>query len=272
MARVVHLTTVHSPYDNRIMDRECRTLATAGHEVVVVAGPARGDPAPGVRVRQVSWPAGRLWRMSLGALRVLAAAWREQPAVFHFHDPELIPAGLLLRLLGRRVIYDIHEDYATALLEREYLPSTWRPHLSRALARIEGWCSRRFTLIVAERYYAERFPTATTVLNYVRLPAVTDAELTARPRLPGIRLLYTGNVKDYRGAFHHAALLTRLPDAEVFLVGRCSAELAAALQQSVGDDATRLHLEGIGYLVPHARIDACYLAEQWTAGPAGRWL
>ena len=268
MARVAHLTTVHSPFDNRIMDRECRTLANAGQEVGVVAGSASGEPAPGVTVRHVSWPAGRLWRMSLGVLRVLAAAWREKPAVFHFHDPELIPAGLLLRLLGRRVVYDIHEDYATALLEREYLPPAWRPRLSRTLACVEGWCSRRFALVAAERYYLERFPTATTVLNYVRLPAVSDAELAARPRLPGIRLLYTGNVKDYRGAFEHASLLTRLPNAEVFLVGRCSQELAAALQRSVGPGAARLHLEGIGYLVPHARIDACYLAEQWTAGLA----
>lgn len=268
MTRVAHLTTVHSPLDNRILERECRTLAEAGYEVVLVAGHPRDEVIAGVRLRGVSWPRGRVARMSLGVLRVLAAALAERPAVFHFHDPELIPAGLFLRLLRRRVIYDIHEDYATALLEREYLPPRWRPLLSRVLATIEGWCGRWFELVLAERYYAERFPRGTLVLNYVRFPETDDAELETRPRAPGVRLLYTGNVKEYRGAFLHARLLNLLPEAQVHLVGRCSPELAEDLQRSVAGHEDRLHLEGIGYLVPHARIREIYLREGWTAGLA----
>lgn len=268
MARVAHLTTVHSPFDNRILERECRTLVEAGHEVVLVAGHPRNEVVSGVRLRGVRWPRGRVARMSLGVLRVLMAALAERPAVFHLHDPELIPAGLFLRLLRHRVVYDVHEDYATALLEREYLPPRWRPFLSLVLARIEGWCSRHFELVLAERYYAERFPRGILVLNYVRFPEVSDTELEARSSAAGVRLLYTGNVKDYRGAFLHARLLNLLPEAQVHLVGRCTPELAEDLRRLVAGHEERLHLEGIGYLVPHARIQEYYLQEEWTAGLA----
>jgi glycosyltransferase involved in cell wall biosynthesis len=268
MARVAHLTTVHSPFDNRILERECRTLVEAGYEVVLVAGHPCREVVSGVRLRGVRWPRGRAARMTLGVLRVLVAALAERPAVFHIHDLELILAGLILRLLRRRVIYDVHEDYATALLEREYLPPRWRPVLSRILSGLEGWCSRHFELVLAERYYAERFPRGTLVLNYVRFPEVSEAALEARPREPGVRLLYTGNVKEYRGAFLHAGLLNLLPEAQVHLVGRCTLELAEELRRAVAGHEDRLHLEGIGYLVPHARIQEYYLREVWTAGLA----
>ena len=89
-----------------------------------------------------------------------------------------------------------------------------------------------------------------------------DARLANRPRADHPRLIYTGNVKDYRGAHHHADLLGHLPDAEVLLVGRCDTGLAAQLQRD------RLHLEGVGAYVPHERIVEHYLREQWTAGLA----
>ena len=55
---VAHLTSSHAAYDNRILDKECGTLAAAGYDVVLVAPAfhlrsAHGvtpRPAPGVRI------------------------------------------------------------------------------------------------------------------------------------------------------------------------------------------------------------------------------
>ena len=64
--------------------------------------------------------------MTLGVFRALRIAIKHGEKIFHFHDPEFIVAGLLLKIMGKHVIYDIHEDNSTALLEREYLPIAFR--------------------------------------------------------------------------------------------------------------------------------------------------
>jgi len=48
----------------------------------------------------------------LGGWRVLGLAYRQKADIYHFHDPELLTVGLVLRLLTKaKVIYDVHEDY-----------------------------------------------------------------------------------------------------------------------------------------------------------------
>lgn len=266
MPRAVHLTTVHEPFDNRVFHRECRSLAAAGYEVVLLA-PGQAAVVEGIRVGGLQRFSNRFTRMSLGVSRALLKALATPADLYHFHDPELIPAGLLLRLLGKRVVYDIHEDNRTALEEREYLPLRLRAPVAGILARLEEGASRHFHLALAERYYAERFPRGEPILNYPRLPALDEGELSARARAAGHpRLIYTGNVKSYRGAYCHTRLLHDLPEAELFLVGRCDPDLAADLQ--AGADPARLHLEGVGVHVPHERIVSYYLRESWTAGLA----
>ncbi len=266
MPSVVHLTTVHDPFDSRVFHRECKTLTEAGYDVVLLAPGGANSIVDGIEVGGLPRCDNRILRMSLGVGRTLLKALEKRADLYHFHDPELIPAGLLLRLLGKRVIYDIHEDNRTALAEREYLPSPLRALAARLLSWVEESSSRHFHLVLAERYYAERFPRGETILNYARFPVLQEDRLEARPRADHPRLIYTGNVKPYRGAHRHAELLQHLPEAELLLVGRCDPELAAELQ--AGSDRKRLHFEGVGAYVPHQRIVSHYLRECWTAGLA----
>jgi glycosyltransferase involved in cell wall biosynthesis len=265
--RVAHLTTVHPVRDARIFHKECRSLVRRGFEVHLVAAGAAGGEAEGVRITGVARPAGRSARMLLAPWHVMRAALQLKPDLFHFHDPELIPAGLLLRAMGKRVVYDIHEDFVTSIAQKDYLPRTVSRMVGRLFGGFERAAARAFACVLAERYYAERFPRGVTVLNYPiqeSLPASAP-----RPAEPGrIRLLYTGGHWRERGGHIHANLVNLIPEAEVHLVGLCKVDWAQELLRIAGPNAPRLHIEGAGERLPYERILARYAEGGWTAGLA----
>ena len=60
--------------------------------------------------------------MTLTVWRVFVAAFKSKADLIHIHDPELIPVGLVLRLMGKKVIYDAHEDLETQIRAKYWLP------------------------------------------------------------------------------------------------------------------------------------------------------
>ncbi len=161
--KIAHLTSVHKPFDMRIFSKECRSLAQAGFQVTIVAPHTEDTVKDGVRIKAVS-PAegkGRLHRMTTTAWQILREAWRIDADIYHFHDPELIPAGLLLRLFGKTVVYDIHENVPEDILLKQYLPLWSRRLISWLVGGVETSASRRFSaLVTVSPVIAERFVSA----------------------------------------------------------------------------------------------------------------
>jgi hypothetical protein len=65
---------------------------------------------------------------------VYRKALHSRAEIYHFHDPELLPVGVLLKLGGRRVIYDAHEHVADDVLIKYWI----NPHLRRWIAASSG--------------------------------------------------------------------------------------------------------------------------------------
>jgi len=269
MAKVAHLTSVHSAEDPRIFHKECKTLAAAGYEVVLIVPHGRGEVLDGVRIRALPRPSGRLQRLARTVWQIYWAALKENVQIYHFHDPELIPMGLFLKMRGKAVIYDVHEDYVTSISQKSYLPRWLRPALATVFGELEAVLARPLAVIVAEEYYSRRFPRATRVLNYpvVKFAERSDADRPRKNR-DSRRLLYTGNITEDRGALLHARVVRSVPDVEVHMVGRCAQDLADRMREAAGSDAHRLHIEGAGQFVPHERILARYGEGGWLVGLA----
>src|ERR1700680_566387 len=107
--RVAHITSIHSPNDNRIFERECKTLASAGYHVCLIA-PALNDAVKdGVEIMAIPRNQSRLKRMVKTVWQAYRTAMRSGAEICHLHDPELLPIGLLLRMVGKAVIFDSHE-------------------------------------------------------------------------------------------------------------------------------------------------------------------
>ena len=93
---VVHLTSVHTAFDVRVFHKECKSLARSGKDVVLIAPHPSGRVVDSVEVKGIRSSGGRFVRMTRTAWRLYREALRQNGDVYHFHDPELIPLGLLL--------------------------------------------------------------------------------------------------------------------------------------------------------------------------------
>ena len=149
MLKICHMTSVHSAVDPRIFHKECRSLAKAGFQVTVI-GPHLGDAVTdAIRIKAIEKDRARLTRMTRTVWRLYTKACAQDADVYHFHDPELIPVGLLLRVKGKRVIYDVHEDLPKDILSKPYLPRWSRAPLSSLMNLVERLACRNFSGIVA---------------------------------------------------------------------------------------------------------------------------
>lgn len=81
----------------------------------------------------------------LNSFRLFKRALRAKSDYYHFHDPELIPVGLLLKIFTNgKVIYDIHEDYEEGILSKEWINIKLRKIVSTAFSKFEKFSSKFF--------------------------------------------------------------------------------------------------------------------------------
>ena len=244
MARkICVLTSAHPAFDVRIFHKECRSLARAGYEVTLIAQAERDGNHDGIEVKALPAWKSRFDRFVRGSLAVYRRALKVDADIYHFHDPELIPAALLLRLHGKTVIYDIHEDLPRTISYKPYIPRALRGLVSKGVEFIEDSASSRFSaLLAATPAIAKRFRRAhknVAVLN--NYPRTEEIECPAEPshRTCEASLLYVGmRITRARGAEEMVRSMGLLPPevhANLRLVGNWGTpELPASLARIPG--------------------------------------
>src|SRR2546423_8342134 len=141
--RVVHLTSAHAVFDVRIFYKECQSLARAGYSVMQLSNHSQNTFSGAVEIRGLGRSRGRLHRVTTKLLRMAWEALQIDADVYHLHDPELLALGTFLRYLGKRVVYDIHEDLPRTMTYKRYLPELFRAPLRWVVERSENFAARR---------------------------------------------------------------------------------------------------------------------------------
>lgn len=216
-ARILHLTSRHRPDDVRIFLKECRSLAAAGFEVHLVAPGGLEGTNDGVTIHGFA-PASGI--RPLRVLRRLWRTWRAGRAVgaglCHFHEPELVPVALLLKLGGARIVYDVHEDHLGSL---DYQPYKFGRRSGYAL--LEAVARRACEAFVAATpAIGRRFPAERTIelLNY---PLPEEFRDEAQPPEGAANVVYVGGISAVRGIREMVEAAGRLRNARsrIVLIG-----------------------------------------------------
>jgi glycosyltransferase involved in cell wall biosynthesis len=252
MLKIVHLTSAHPPFDIRIFQKECRTLAEAGYNVVLIAPHQQNEAVHGVYVKAVAKSPSRLKRFTQTVWNIYRTAVKMDANVYHFHDPDLAVVGLLLRARGKLVVYDMHENVPKALLSKEWVHPAMRQAISKSFSFLENAVINRFAVIFAEASYEKDYPhvdKSVTVLNMPPIKHLLKIE-EGKHALPTVG--YLGGVEPLRGSSTTLKALCLLRSRGQDVAWECIGRVSTEHQRYLEDAALRcgLRVNIPGYLPP----------------------
>ena len=195
--KVLLASSLHRWNDVRIFHKEAKSLSYSYGVTVMGVVSDAGFQNREIRVLTLPSPTS-LFRRLINGCKILSEGVSGGYAIFHFHDPELLWVGFILKLFRNQVIYDVHENTYNAIQIRTWLPKHLRKVLGKLTHCIEligQWCFDG--IILAEDSYVRNFSNnenVAIVRNYVR---IGPEPLTLNKGSK--RILYTGAITLARG-------------------------------------------------------------------------
>jgi glycosyltransferase involved in cell wall biosynthesis len=226
---ICHLSTVHRRDDVRVFTKECVSLAARYHQVTLIVFDGLGDELrTGVQIHDLGAPpANRLKRMLYGPIVALQNAALQNATVVHFHDPELLPLACWLRMRGKKVIYDAHEDAGAQIKSKHYIPKFLRPLVAGCVDLMQEYVVRKLDAVVAATpYIGQRLAKVNRATVVVCNYPVVSAEMQSSQRVRELQTLcYVGAITRERSFIELLHALNLCTDVKIVVCGPFESEL-----------------------------------------------
>ncbi|MDC3103924.1 glycosyltransferase [Flavobacteriales bacterium] len=201
--KVCHLSSVHQRNDTRVFFKECVTLQKNGYDTHLVIADGLGDETKyDVKIIDVGKPTNRFSRIFITTIKVFLKAKKLDVDIYHFHDPELAPICLLFRLLGKPVIFDVHENIGEQLKDKKWLSPVFANFFSFLFSFLNTIFTKSFSVIIAENSYSTIYKNQNSkhkfevVLNFPELQLLEQFKNLNRA---GNEFFYIGVISNDRG-------------------------------------------------------------------------
>lgn len=218
-------STAQTHDDVRMFYRESVWLAKAGYEVHMIVPSGQSGLRNGVNVHSFTRPRSRLTRMFIMPWFVMILALRTKSDIYHYHDPELLFIGFIMRwLLLKKVVFDMRESTASQLKAKGYLPHWSRNIISFCYSMVEAICLKGISVIVANDRSKEEHKNSYLVRNFPEINEQLMIKATdIDKRLEKPLLIYLGGVSEVRGALLYIELANQLKksgyDFKMMIIG-----------------------------------------------------
>lgn len=220
--KVMIFSSVHQYDDSRIFHKQAASLAKAGYDVELHAvGDFEEKIEQGVLIQGVKRVNKKWKRLTLG-WELYKRARKSNADIFHFHDPELLPWGALLRWrTGKPVIYDAHEDLPKQIYTKPWIPQKLRGPISSVVRLIEKSLAKKLDCVItATESIYDQFTCArkrVVIKNYPLPMRVGEVEQGSKNLI-----LYIGGVSYLRGYSEMVKMMDYIPreiNAELHIIG-----------------------------------------------------
>lgn len=228
-------------------------LAQSGYEVSLIAVHDKTVLEDNVKIVGIPKPRGRFGRMTGTAWNIFLAALRERADIYHIHDAELLPWGQVLRLLGKRVIFDMHENLVEDIRTKAWLPP--------AIASAVGWIFKCFApcllanmpIIFAENSYVKYYPYVKRSVVLLNMPILDRLLQVSEPKNAEFTLGYFGSVAESRGSLNTLRAMRILKERGYKIAYECVGPVSEAHRREILNLASECELGEVrlhGYLRP----------------------
>ena len=197
MGKIVCIVApVHMFDDIRIYKKEAISLANAGYKVILYSRTPtnKGIIEHNIQVKPVIYKnrAIRFLKLTPLFFRIL----REKADIYHLHNPDTIFYVFILRFIGKKVIYDTHEDFSKKILLRSWIPKLLRRPLALLVLNLEKFVGIiTSSMIVTQNEQLTSYSNSFVIGN---APIFKEYELALR-NVSEIKLVYLGGISADRG-------------------------------------------------------------------------
>jgi len=230
MIKICHVSSAHNVLDDRIFFKECRSLSKAGFDVSIIGIGKENVNIEGVNIHALKKTNNRFERFIFLPFRILKLAFRLNANVYHFHDPDLIIFGLIMKLFGKKVIYDMHELVYYQILDKQWLKTNFiKKTVAFFYKSFEGVSVKFFDkIVIAEDgywdYVKAKYPHSISKFVSIRNFSVFEIVEKAKPK-PMVKkanefvLVYAGGLSKIRGIKEIILAIQNIENVSFWLLG-----------------------------------------------------
>ncbi len=247
---VVMLANGHPTFDTRIFIKEAQTLFGNGYQVSIIIPHTHDEQRGGISILSVPPIRSGFGKLVISPWNILKRAVKQSSqSVFHIHDSDILLVGVFLKLMGRKVIYDAHEDTPLQISYQHWLPGILKKPYAWFYFLLEKFCGWIFdAIIVAEPVIAKYFPTRKTYLvrNFPMASSFQDHSLSPYNLRTG-GIIHVGTLSEVRGLFEMlegAKLAADKVDFQFVLGGKFT---PAGLEKRVLDSYSVNYISWVSY-------------------------